>query len=205
VDNGAERKRAALVDVDVNTSSTTGRGAVLDDWSMGELRVRERARPAYAHPEDVFESEYDRLVRALTIIAGEREVAADAVQEAFVRLVRRWGRLSSYEDPAGWVRRVALNQIRDHQRSLWRQGRLLLRIQQQSSAAQGALATDEELWEQLRTLPLKQRTALALHYVGDLTARETAEVMRISEGAVDQHLHRARRTLKEALGGLGDE
>jgi RNA polymerase sigma-70 factor (ECF subfamily) len=192
------------VDVDINLVDS-GRGAVLDDWSMGEARIRERARPTYAYPEDVFEREYDRLVKALTIIAGEREVAADAVQEAFVRLVRRWDRLSTYEDPAGWVRRVALNQIRDHQRSLWRQGKLLLRIQQQSPSSPGALVTDGELWEQLRTLPLKQRTALALYYVGDLTARETAAVMRISEGAVDRHLHRARRTLKEALGGSRDE
>ena len=37
----------------------------------------------------------------------------------------------------------------------------------------------EEVWEQLRTLPLKQRTALALHYVGDLTEREVADVMHV--------------------------
>lgn len=83
---------------------------------MGEVNTPVRTRTAYVCPEDVFRNEYDRLVRALTIIAGDRETAADAVQESFIRLVRCWDRVSTYEDPAGWVRRVALNQIRDHHR-----------------------------------------------------------------------------------------
>ena len=57
----------------------------------------------------------------------------------------------------------------------------------------------EGVWERLRTLPLKQRTALALYYVGDLTEREVADVMHVSEGTVKQHLHRGRQTLRETL------
>lgn len=167
------------------------------DWSKGQVDTPVRALTAYACPEDVFRNEYGRLVRALTIIAGDRETAADAVQESFARLVRRWDRVSTYEDPAGWVRRVALNQIRDHHRSLARRGGLFLRVQQQLPAPEGALATDQGLWEQLRALPEKQRVALALHLIGDLTARETAKVMHVSEGTVDRHLHRALHTLRK--------
>ena len=133
------------------------------------------------------------------MVAGEREVAADAVQESFIRLVRRWDQVGAYDDPVGWVRRVALNQIRDHQRSLGRQAKLLMRMQQDSSAPDYIMATDQELWEQLRMLPDKQRTALALHYVGDLTAREVAEVMNVSEGTVSRHLHRALQTLSKTV------
>jgi RNA polymerase sigma-70 factor, ECF subfamily len=169
-------------------------GQALDDAIL-----RQRAR--YLSPEEVFEHDYDRLVQALTIVAGDREVAADAVQEAFVRLVQGWARISSYEDPAGWVRRVALNQIRDHHRSIWRQARLLLRIEQQYHVPGAGSPTDERLWEKLGTLPLKQRTALSLYYLDHLTTREVAEVMKVSEGAVKQHLHRARQTFREALQG----
>ena len=171
----------------------------LNDWPIGEGRLGMSTR--YARPEDVFEHEYDRLVKALTIVAGDREEASDAVQEAFVRLVLGWDRLASYEDPAGWVRRVALNQIRDHHRSIGRQARLLLRIEEQYRAPQGASATDEGIWERLMRLPLKQRTALALHYVDELTAREVADVMHVSEGTVRQHVHRARQALKESFEG----
>ncbi len=180
-----------------STFSKTGGVARLSDWSIGESTIGGRTR--YFCPEDVFEQNYDRLVQALTIVAGDRETAADAVQEAFARLVRGWDRLSTYEDPAGWVRRVALNQIRDHHRSLWRQARLLLKIEEQSRTPHGASATDEQLWERLTDLPLKQRTALALYYMDHLTTREVAGVMHVSEGTVKQHLHRARETLKETF------
>ena len=177
----------------------TGSVTRLSDWPLSDGRVGEHVR--YACPEDVFARDYDRLVQTLTIVAGDRETAADAVQEAFVCLVRRWDHLSTYDDPAGWVRRVALNQIYDHQRSVWRQTKLLLRIEQQHPAREGASAVAEEVWEQVRTLPLKQRTALALYYVGDLTEREVANAMHVSEGTVKQHLHRARQTLRETLEG----
>ena len=60
---------------------------------------------------------------------------------------------------------------------------------------------DRELWQQVRILPARQRTAIALRYVGDLTLREVAAAMRVSEGTVDQHLRRALRTLRETLDG----
>jgi RNA polymerase sigma-70 factor (ECF subfamily) len=177
----------------LKTGSVTG----LSDWPWNDGRGRGRAR--YACPEDVYEHDHDRLVQALTIVAGNRETAADAVQEAFVRLVRDWGRVAAYEDPAAWVRRVALNLIHDDRRALWSQARLLLRIEQQPRVSEEIRSFDPQLWQQVRILPAKQRTAVALRYVGDLTLHEVAETMHVSEGTVDQHLRRALRTLREAL------
>ena len=191
------REVLAKVHTDVGTVPEAGSVTRLSDWSTSGARVRERGR--YTCPEDVFEHEYIRLVQALAIVAGDRETAADAVQEAFVHLVRGWTHLSTYEDPAGWVRRVALNKIREHQRSRFKQARLLLKIEQQPSLPEELRSSDPQLWELLRTLPSKQRTAVALHYMGDLTAREVAEVMHVSEGTVDQHLHRALQTLRGKL------
>jgi RNA polymerase sigma-70 factor, ECF subfamily len=171
----------------------------LSDWPLRGATVWERTR--YSCPEDVYEHDHDRLVQALTLVAGSRETAADAVQEAFVRLVRDWGRVSTYEDPAAWVRRVALNLIHDHRRSAYRQTKLLLRIEQQPSVPEEIRSRDAELWRRVGILPAKQRTAIALRYVGDLTLREVAEAMRVSEGTVDQHLRRALRTLRETLEG----
>ena len=140
-------------------------------------------------------------MQALTILAGDREVAADAVQEAFARLVRGWDYLARYQDPAGWVRRVALNQVKDSWRLSLRQARYLARFVQQEPAADGPTPEAPALWAKVRTLPLKQRTAVALYFVGDFTAREVAQTMRVSEGTVDQHLHRALETLRDTLEG----
>ncbi|HZB42618.1 MAG TPA: sigma factor, partial [Ilumatobacter sp.] len=62
-----------------------------------------------SHFDALFADHYARLVRALTLVAGDREVAADAVQEAFVRAHLRWRKIGRYDDPIGWVRRVAIN------------------------------------------------------------------------------------------------
>jgi len=174
-----------------------GAGTSLREWTSSERTIL--ARTDYSSPRDVYAHDHDRLVQALTLVAGGREAAADAVQEAFVRLVRDWNRVATYDDPAAWVRRVAVNLIHDHRRALTRQARILLRLEQQPSVPDEVCAADAQLWRQVQTLPEKQRTVVALRYVGDLTLREVAEAMHVSEGTVDQHLRRALRRLREAL------
>jgi RNA polymerase sigma-70 factor (ECF subfamily) len=189
----------AKTHTDGKTFLKTGSVTHLSDWALSDGRLWER--PRYGCPEDVYERDHDRLVQALTVVAGNRETAADVVQEAFVRLVRDWEHVAGYEDPAAWVRRVALNLIHDHRRALWSQARLMLRIEHPPSLSQEIQPFDLELWQQVRILPVKQRTAIALRYVGDLTLREVAEAMHVSEGTIDQHLRRALRTLREKLEG----
>jgi DNA-directed RNA polymerase specialized sigma24 family protein len=48
-------------------------------------------------------------------------------------------------------------------------------------------------------LPLRQREAIVLRYVGDLTERDVARVLGISEGATSAALVAARRRLVEQL------
>lgn len=64
---------------------------------------------------DLFEAEFERLVRALGV-AFSPEAAADAVQEAFIRADHHWHRVGRLDDPAGWVRRVALNLLTNGRR-----------------------------------------------------------------------------------------
>jgi RNA polymerase sigma-70 factor (ECF subfamily) len=58
----------------------------------------------------LFEAEYERLVRSLGV-AFDPIDAADAVQEAFLQADRDWATVGGYDDPAGWVRRVAVNRL----------------------------------------------------------------------------------------------
>jgi RNA polymerase sigma-70 factor (ECF subfamily) len=187
------------VHTDAKTFQEAGSVTRLSDWPKNNKGLA--ACVCFEAPEDVYEHDHDRLVQALTIVAGNREAAADAVQEAFVRLVRDWGKVAAYQDPAAWVRRVALNLIHDDHRSIWRQARLLLKIEAQPSVPEEMRTFDPELWQRVGVLPTKQRTAVALRYVGDLTLHEVAAAMGVSEGTVDQHLRRALLTLRDGLGG----
>jgi RNA polymerase sigma-70 factor (ECF subfamily) len=47
--------------------------------------------------------------RRLVALTQDLELAEDLVQEAFCRAVARWRRISTYDDPVGWIRRVAWN------------------------------------------------------------------------------------------------
>jgi RNA polymerase sigma-70 factor (ECF subfamily) len=146
----------------------------------------------------MFEAHYTRLVRALTVVAGDAEAAADAVQEAFVKAHLRWRRIRRYDDPVGWVRRVAINQLRDEHRRSERKRRALARLAL-SSEATAAPAELDEFDRLLRALPRRQRAATALFYVDGLTIAEIADALAIAEGSVKSHLHDARRRLRPVL------
>ncbi len=148
--------------------------------------------------ETVFRTHYSRLVRALTVVAGDREVAADAVQEAFVKAHLRWRRLRHYDDPAGWIRRVAINKLHDEHRRSGRARKLAERI---GAAPEQHVAEPEldELHVLLAGLPRQQRAAVALFYIDGLPVAEIATTLRISEGAVKFHLHKGRERLRTVI------
>jgi RNA polymerase sigma-70 factor (ECF subfamily) len=57
----------------------------------------------------------------------------------------------------------------------------------------------DDVWDAVRSLPLRQRTAIALRYVSDLTQEEIAAVMDVAPGTVSATLVAARRRLGELL------
>jgi RNA polymerase sigma-70 factor (ECF subfamily) len=159
------------------------------------------ARPARVVPasfEGLFNLHYERLVRALTVVAGDREVAADAVQDAFVKAHLHWNRISGYDDPSGWVRRVAINRLRDEHRRTRRKRRALERIRSQPTASNEVPELDE-FARLLAALPRQQRLTTALYYVDALSVAEIADTLGISEGTVKSHLHDARGRLRPIL------
>jgi RNA polymerase sigma-70 factor (ECF subfamily) len=150
--------------------------------------------------DQTFREHYQRLVRSLTVACGDAEAAADAVQDAFTRAYARWRRISRYDDPAGWVRHVALNRLRDHFRRQERGGRAVARLASREPTSTPAPEPPDEVVAMLDGLPTQQRVAVALFYVDELSVREVAAAMRISEGAVKYHLHAARAALRERVG-----
>ncbi|HEV7524037.1 MAG TPA: sigma-70 family RNA polymerase sigma factor [Acidimicrobiia bacterium] len=139
------------------------------------------------------------MVRSLAVAAGDREVAADCVQDAFMRAYVRWRRVSRLDDPVGWIRHVAVNRMRDHFRKLERGGRAYSRLNTETPAVARPPQDPSELAALLAQLPQQQRIAAALFYVDDLSVSDVAQAMGLSDGAVKYHLHAARTTLREAL------
>ena len=176
--------------------------ALTDGWDLDDRTIaasdRASARRGVSEFDAIFDAHYQRLVRALTIVAGDAETAADAVQEAFVKAHLRWRRISRYDDPVGWVRRVAINQLRDDHRRRGRKQRAISRLASRSDTVTPAPELDE-FDRLLATLPKQQRATTALFYVDGLTVAEIAAALGIAEGSVKSHLHDARKRLRPVL------
>jgi RNA polymerase sigma-70 factor (ECF subfamily) len=153
--------------------------------------------------DDLFRTEFGPLVRSLTVAAGDQELARDCVADAFERAFVRWRRISRYENPAAWVRRVALNRLRDDHRRGERRRRALDRLAGEPTPAVSVDAPDE-LARVLGALPRQPRIAAALFYVHDLPVNEVAAAMGLSAGAVKFHLNAARQRLRDVLGSEVD-
>ena len=162
-------------------------GASIDDAQV--IVVRDNL-------DSLFREHYARLVRALAVVCGQQEAAADAVQEAFVKAHIHWRRIENYDDPVGWIRRVAINQLRDEHRRLGRKQRAVeqLKIEERPQAVNWSDGAD--VIALLASLPRQQRLTLALFYVEGLGIAEVAHTLRISEGAVKFHLHQGRDRLR---------
>lgn len=165
------------------------------DRSEVEVVVTPRVRADF---DQLFAEHYERLVRALTVVAGNRETAEDAVQEAFVKAHLRWHKIGRYDDPVGWIRRVAINRLRDVHRSHERRRGVLRRLASRTEVEHLDPEIDE--FDQiLATLPRQQRAATALFYVEGLGIAEIADILDIAEGSVKSHLYDARRRLRPLL------
>lgn len=58
--------------------------------------------------EEFYAASYGKVTALVAAVLGDRDGADDVTQEAFARALARWPRLSGYELPEAWVRRVAL-------------------------------------------------------------------------------------------------
>jgi RNA polymerase sigma-70 factor, ECF subfamily len=165
---------------------------------MAEVRVVETV-------DSLFRAHYGRLVRALTLACSDQEVAADAVQEAFVKAHLHWRRIQHYDDPVGWIRRVAINRLRDDHRRQSRKGIALQRLAGQPQVPSVEQHDfDSNLQTILAQLPKQQRIAVALFYVDELSVAEVAAALNVTEGAVKSYLHQGRARLRSVVAGRAE-
>jgi len=145
-----------------------------------------------------------RLARRLT---GDDEMAREAVQDAWIGVVRGLGRL---DDPArfgGWAMRIVRRRCADRIRARGR-------ARDASSSVAPAVGRDtstpvsaehaDSLREALASLDPDDRLALGLHYVDGLALRHVASALGVPVGTVKSRLHAARARLREALSALED-
>jgi RNA polymerase sigma-70 factor (ECF subfamily) len=169
------------------TSSVNSHGVGVEAQSLKPATV-----------EALFRQSYKPIVQALALACGNLAAAEDATQDAFAQAWLRWNRISRYENPGAWVRRVAINKLRNAHRSRLRGEAAIERLNVEVSTTAWP-ETEPDLVFGLQRLPYKQRLCAVLYYVDGLSTAEVAQAMGISQGSVSQHLNRARTSLRAYL------
>ena len=143
-----------------------------------------------------FKTEYERVVRTVELMLGDHEAALDVAQEAFARLYSRWRKISRYDQPDAFVRRIAVNLAISYLRRRRVQemalGKLVPGVTEISIRDEGILAA-------VRQLPPAQRAAIVLFYFEDQPASEIARILDCSESTARVHLHKGRAKLSTLL------
>lgn len=160
--------------------------------------------PARAFVEELFARHYGEISAYLTRMLRDPELAADLTQDAFVKAYRAYETL---EDPAharAWLyqiaHRVALDELRR---------RKIVRFLPWTGESRGSSPSAEHLAMETRLsadlqraldrIPERQRAALLLAEVHDLTGLELAAALGVSHVAARALLTRARESLRQTL------
>jgi RNA polymerase sigma-70 factor, ECF subfamily len=131
-----------------------------------------------------------------------RLVAEELAQETFMAAYRDWDRVSGFDNPRAWVRKVAMNKRGSFRRAYLRQQQAQERILLPQHADDTIKLADEhaEVWQAIRTLPPSQAQVVALHYYEDYSIDQIAATLGRASGTVKAQLHHARRRLAKLLG-----
>jgi RNA polymerase sigma-70 factor, ECF subfamily len=159
----------------------------------------DRASDGFA---EFYAASYQGLATQLYVYTGDLGLAQDLVQEAFCRALPRWPKLSTYDDPVAWVRRVAFNLANNR----WRRARVATRYLrgQRERHVDGPSPDRVAAVAALAHLPAAQRRAMVLHYLADLSVAEIAAQEGVAIGTVKSWLHRGRAALAGLLGEEGN-
>lgn len=139
---------------------------------------------------DLVSTRGDALLKYATLLSGDRDEAADLVQDA---LVRTFGRLRNgfgVTQAEAYVRRAILNAVVDasRRRARWRRIAPLEYVPDERESPATATDARLDLHDELRRLSPRERACLVLRYYDDLTVRGIAETLGISSGAVKRYL-----------------
>ena len=139
--------------------------------------------------ERAYREHAPRVWRAVLAYSSDREIANDAVAEAFAQVLRRG---DDVRDPLTWVWTAAFHLATDELRRRRRYGDL-------PAGATYDLPEPSGIEAALSRLSPAQRAAVVLHYFGGFRLTEIAEISGISKATVGVHLTRARRRLRKLL------
>jgi RNA polymerase sigma factor (sigma-70 family) len=142
-----------------------------------------------------FRGEYAGVLRLTTLVVQDRGMAEDVTQDAFAQLYKHWTRVSRYDRPDAWVRKVA---VRLAVKAARKSGLQTIMTPEERPVLD--TYSDPDLIKAVAQLSAGQRAAIVLFYLEDRPVEEVASIMELSPATVKVQLHRGRKRLAQLLG-----
>jgi RNA polymerase sigma factor (sigma-70 family) len=149
--------------------------------------------------ETFFRDEHERLFRALWLLTHDRHEAEEVMQDAFLRLWERWGRISGGRDPVSYLYRTAMNVWRSRLRRAAVAARKTLQHEARADEMAEVEGRDVVV-RALARLPMRQRAAVVLMDVLDLSSERAGVVLGIRPATVRVLAARGRTALAREMG-----
>jgi RNA polymerase sigma factor (sigma-70 family) len=144
----------------------------------------------------VFEAQRTDVYRFLVATAGPVD-ADDCFQETWIAALRAYPRLRRADNLRAWLLKIAQNKAIDAHRARGRRPVPVERLPERAAAPAAVADHDDELWEAVRALPGKQRTAVYCRSVLGMPYDELAELLDSSEEAARRNVHEGLKRLRE--------
>jgi RNA polymerase sigma-70 factor, ECF subfamily len=169
---------------------------------MARLRAVEasdvEAAPMAVSFEEFFQREREGLYRTLWLVTRNRFEAEELAQEAFVRVLERWDRVSAMEEPRRYLYSTAMNAFRTG----YARARLAARRSMGLVPDDDAMAAIDERDATVRALAglsPRQRAAVVLTDMLGFRSEEAAKMLGIRASTLRMHASRAHAALKETM------
>jgi len=152
--------------------------------------------------ESVVRREYPGLIATSRLLVGSTHTAEEVVQDCLTRAYRRWDSVGEMDLPGAWLRRIVINASL----STLRRRRAEMRAIRQMGGQRRDSPSEPELDRfaaLVSGLPAQMSRAVALRYGADLTVKQVAAEMAVSESAAQSVLFRARERLRSSIDPSG--
>lgn len=154
--------------------------------------MKRKSEPDVSH---ILQTYGDMLYRTAYLLLGNPHDVQDVLQEVLLRYMEKKPVFLSQDHEKAWLLRVASNCCKDCLRFRKRHSYIDLELLKDFLPA----PEKQQFMQEVYALPAKYKTVLILFYFEGYSAKEIAEITRISESAVKKRLQRARETLKLEL------
>jgi RNA polymerase sigma factor (sigma-70 family) len=170
----------------------------MEDLAIGGPAVQRRKPLAREVSDDefrlLFDASFTSVVRTVHHITGDRAVAEEIAQEAFIELHLHWGKIRRYDAPAMWVRRVAIRKAQRERHRMFRRWEVERSVARPATV-EAARDPEDEVRAAVQALPFKQRAVIVLFYLEDRPMHEVAQLVDCSVSSGWSLLHVARKKL----------